>query len=255
MQFMARSSEPDICPSGKNELTEARATVKSAGNFVWPIKVGHRDRLFMLESELIRARDAGSKRLMIMLHGLGDSLDGYRWLPEAMNLPWLNYLLVNAPDCYYGGFSWYDFTGQMGPGVRRSRQLLLDLLESQIAQGYSPAQITLGGFSQGCVMSLELGLRYPERLAGIVGISGYVFEPERLVREWPPIVSQQRVLMTHGTMDPMIPLGMVREQIKVLKASGLNLEWREFAKGHTIAGEEELNLIRTFVQTGYQELK
>ena len=35
---------------------------------------------------------------MIVLHGLGDSMEGYRWLPEALQLPWLNYLLVNAPD-------------------------------------------------------------------------------------------------------------------------------------------------------------
>jgi hypothetical protein len=39
-----------------------------------------------------------------MLPGLGDSIEGYRWLPEAMDLPWMNHLLVNAPDQYYGGY-------------------------------------------------------------------------------------------------------------------------------------------------------
>ena len=62
----------------------------------------------MLHSELIPAREKNSRRLMVMLHGLGDSIEGYRWLPEAMNLPWLNYLLVNAPYDYYGGYSWFD---------------------------------------------------------------------------------------------------------------------------------------------------
>ena len=57
----------------------------------------------MLEAELIAAREKDSRRLMIVLHGLGDSMEGYRWLPEAMNFPWLNYQLVNAPDQYYGG--------------------------------------------------------------------------------------------------------------------------------------------------------
>ena len=61
----------------------------------------------MLDSELIPAREK-SNRLLIMLHGLGDSIAGYRWMPEALDLPWLNYLLVNAPDQYYGGYSWYD---------------------------------------------------------------------------------------------------------------------------------------------------
>ena len=37
-----------------------------------------------------------------MLHGLGDSIEGYRWMPEALDLPWLNYLLVNAPDANMG---------------------------------------------------------------------------------------------------------------------------------------------------------
>ena len=57
----------------------------------------------MLHSELIPAAERDSRRLMVMLHGLGDSLDGWRWFPEVMNLPWLNYLLVNAPDDYFGG--------------------------------------------------------------------------------------------------------------------------------------------------------
>src|ERR1700720_2370827 len=104
----------------------------------------------MLDYEFIPARDAGSKRLMIVLHGLGDSREGFRWLPEALDLPWLSYLLVDAPDEYYGGFSWYDFAGDIVPGVQRSRKLLFELLEAQRAQGFLPDQICLGGFSQGC---------------------------------------------------------------------------------------------------------
>ncbi len=62
----------------------------------------------MLDSEFFPAAKKSS-RLMVILHGLGDSSAGFRWLPAALNLPWMNYLLVNAPDAYYGGFSWYDF--------------------------------------------------------------------------------------------------------------------------------------------------
>jgi phospholipase/carboxylesterase len=205
----------------------------------------------MLESELIPAQDPGSKRLLIMLHGLGDSLEGYRWFPEAMDLPWLNYLLVNAPDSYYGGFSWYDFAGDIVPGVARSRKSLSELMDHYVRQGYPPSQITLGGFSQGCLMALEVGLRCSDRLAGIVGISGYVCEPEQLVRTLTPVARQQRLLMTHGTLDPMIPVAQVRQQVQLLKQAGLNLEWREFAKAHTIEGVAELEVIRSFVRAGY----
>src|SRR6266852_4176315 len=137
----------------------------------------------MLDHEFIPAREKGSRRLLIMLHGLGDSLEGYRWVPEALNLPWLNYLLVNAPDEYYGGYSWYDFMGDIAPGVTRSRKLLFDLLDQHRAAGFPTDQTVLGGFSQGCLMSIEVGLRYPQRLAGIIGISGYVCEPVKLLKE------------------------------------------------------------------------
>jgi predicted esterase len=85
-----------------------------------------------------------------------------------------------------------------------------------------------------------------------VGISGYVSNPETLLKELSPIAKQQRLLVTHGSMDPLIPFAQVREQIKQLKAAGLQIEWHEFAKAHTIAGEQELEVIRRFVQQGYQ---
>jgi phospholipase/carboxylesterase len=170
-------------------------------------------------------------------------------LPEALNLPWLNYLLVNAPDDYYGGYAWFDLNN-ITPGVQRSRTLLFELLDDLPARGFPAGQTTLGGFSQGCLMAVEVGLRYPHRLAGIVGISGWVYEPDKLLRELPPVARQQRLLMTHGTGDPLIPIAQVRPQIPLLKAAGLNVEWREFAKPHTMI-EEEITVVRDFVSAGY----
>jgi len=186
-----------------------------------------------------------------MLHGLGDSIEGYRWVPEALNLPWLNYLLVNAPDEYYGGYSWYDFAGDIAPGVARSRGLLFELLEAQRGRGFPTEQTVLGGFSQGCLMAMEVGLRYPHRFACIVGISGYICDPEKLLEELSPVAMQQRILMTHGLVDPMLPFAQTREQVNLLKAAGLRIEWHEFMKGHTIAGEQELEVVRGFVGAGY----
>lgn len=206
----------------------------------------------MLDFEIIPAQEKGSKKLMVMLHGLGDSMEGYRWFPEVMNLPWLNYALVNAPDQYYSGYAWYDFTGDMLPGVARSRKMLFDLLDVLKAQGFPSGQTTLGGFSQGCLMSIDVGLRYPHRLAGIVGISGYVCEPDELLKELSPVTMQQRLLITHGTLDPIVPFAVTREQVNLLKSKGLKVEWHEFVKPHTIAGEMEMEVIRSFVRGGYQ---
>jgi len=205
----------------------------------------------MLVTELIPSLEKANG-VLIVLHGLGDSLAGYRWMPEAVGLPWLNYLLVNAPDQYFGGYSWYDFIGDIAPGVERSRKLIFQLLDAQRERGFPAEQIVLGGFSQGSLMSLEVGLRYPHLLAGIVGISGYVCNPEKLIAELSPLALQQRVLITHGTLDPLIPFALVREQVNVLKSAGLHIEWHEFVKPHTIAGEPELEVMRDFIRVRYE---
>lgn len=205
----------------------------------------------MLETEFVPALKKNSRRLMIMLHGLGDSLAGFRWLPEALDIASMNYLLVNAPDPYYGGFSWYDFAGDPSVGVKRSRKLLFDLLDAQRDAGFPTEQTILSGFSQGCLMTIEVGLRYPRVFAGLVGISGYVHEPQETLRDLSTVARQQRFLVTHGYQDPIIPFAGVRQQINDLKAARLNIEWHEFVKAHNIAGEAELNVIRNFILASY----
>jgi|SRR5437899_1079749 len=207
----------------------------------------------MLDYQIIPTTDKASRKLLVMLHGLGDSMEGYRWLPEALGFPWLNYALVNAPDEYYGGYSWYDFAHDKRPGILRSRQMLFALMDELRGRGFPTELTTLGGFSQGCLMAIEVGLRYPHRLAGVVGISGYVFEPEELLAELSAVAMQQRLLITHGTLDPLLPFAVTREHVNLLKAEGLKIEWHEFVKPHTIAGELELDVIRNFVRAGYPE--
>jgi len=206
----------------------------------------------MLKTEFHPAHKSGSKALMIVLHGLGDSVAGYQWLPTALALPSMNYLLVNAPDPYYGGFSWFDFTGNFGPGVERSRKLLFELIDTQRANGYPAREMTLFGFSQGSLMTIDVGLRYSQKFAGLVGISGAVYEPEKLLKEMSPVAMQQRLLITHGIADTMIPFHHTAPQVKALKTYGLQIEWHELAKEHTIAGEAEIAIIRKFVVAGYE---
>lgn len=201
----------------------------------------------MLTTELIPSAQESSRALLVVLHGLGDSMEGWRWLPEALGLPGINYLLVNATDDYFGGYSWYDLNGDSEPGILRSRRLLTELLEVQRQNGYPPEQTALLGFSQGCLMTADVGFRLPHRLAALVGISGYVWDPRTLLQELSPVAREQRMLFTHGTRDPLIPCGEVRGQVGTLVAAGLSIDWREFDKVHTIAGEPELSVIRQFL--------
>ena len=201
----------------------------------------------MLTTDLVPSEIPDSRRLMIVLHGLGDSMAGYRWFPEALALPRMNYLLVNAPDPYYDGYSWYDIYGDAPSGIERSRALLFKLLDDQAQAGFPTDQTILFGFSQGCLMTIETACRHPRLLAGNVGISGYVHDAAALVRELSPVARQQKFLITHGTDDPLLPIEKVRPDIERLRQAGLNIDYQEYPKVHTIAGEEEIRRIRDFV--------
>jgi phospholipase/carboxylesterase len=200
----------------------------------------------MLQCDLTKAATTDSKDLLIALHGLGDSMEGYRWLPRALQLPGLNILLVNAPDAYYGGFSWFDFAENPGPGVERSYRLIESMLDSLPEKGFATERTILFGFSQGCLMSFETGLRYKGKLAGIVGVSGYIHEPARLLGMASPVSREQRFLVTHGVRDTLIPLQLAKPLFTQLSNAGIAIEFHEFDKEHTII-EPEISLFRQWI--------
>ncbi|MFN7140367.1 MAG: alpha/beta hydrolase [Limisphaerales bacterium] len=204
----------------------------------------------MLVSELIPAEEAESRRLMIVLHGLGDSMEGYRWFPQLLNFPWLNYLLVNAPDAYYSGFAWFDLYTDSGVGIKRSRELLFELLEDLEKKGFRPEEIMFFGFSQGCLMTYEVGFRYPRVFAGLIGVSGWPHEPSDLLAHQSPVAKQQKFLVTHGYHDPLVPFDKLKGVIGELQQSGIHIEWHEFNKAHAIASQDE-DVIRKFIATAY----
>jgi phospholipase/carboxylesterase len=187
----------------------------------------------------VPARIPGDRqRVMVVLHGLGDSLNGYRFLPEALAIPEMSYLLLNAPDAYYGGYAWYDFMGDPAPGIVRSRGLLLKLLEELNDQGVSFADVFLFGFSQGCVMCVDVALRSDEALGGVVGVSGHVAFAQEYPGAFGPAARAQKLLITHGRRDPVVPFEPSREQFHDLRRMGVDLEFVAYGKDHTMLAEE-----------------
>ena len=178
------------------------------------------------------------ERVMVVLHGLGDSLNGFLFLPGMLRLPDVSCLLVNAPDPYYGGYSWYDYAGDPEPGVLRSRDLLKTLLTELKDQGVAPADTFLFGFSQGCLMAVDAGLHAAEPLGGIVGVSGYVAFSDRYPEEFGPAARAQKFLITHGRRDPMVAFEPARAQFEALRGLGVDLEFRAYDKVHTILPKE-----------------
>lgn len=187
-------------------------------------------------------------KLLIVMHGLGDSLDGYRVLPDLLRIDELGYLLLNAPDPYFTGYSWFDIYGDMTMGIRRSRGALFGVLEQLEDQGWAAKDIGLFGFSQGCLMALDVACRYPKTLGAVVGVSGFVGFLEEYPEQISPVARTQKILVTHGSADPMLPLASTKQQIMALKGMGLSIEWREYRKEHTIDPRDEVAEIRGFLR-------
>ena len=188
-----------------------------------------------------------SGKLLVVLHGRGDSSQGFHWMPETMAFRKLNYLLVNAPDEYYGGKSWYALPPDEAPGVLRSRDLLDRLFEELLEQGYEPAEIGLLGFSQGCLMTLEWGARSALALGAYVGISGYCLDVAKLLAERSPFCTGESWLITHGRHDEMLDYETTRQQIVELERGGFALRFEAYDKGHTIDPQDELPALRSFL--------
>ena len=212
----------------------------------------------LFQHKYIPARAPGaSEKVLVVLHGLGDSLNGFTWMPHELRLDSLSYLLVNAPDDYYGGFSWFDFTSggaDMGPavaGIQRSRKLIRALLDELMAQGVKSNDILLFGFSQGCLMALDAGLRADVVLGGVCGVSGWLAFAEEYPAAFSAVAAQQEFLVTHGLRDPLLPFRATQAQMAQLKALGIRVEFREYDKDHTVL-PEELKDIRAWLSARLQ---
>jgi phospholipase/carboxylesterase len=197
------------------------------------------------------------QKFLIVLHGLGDSFTGYLWLPEFLDLPKLNYLVVNAPNKYDIGFSWYEaregwlkddtLSEEEKRSVASSRQRLFDLLQEMRQVGIKEENIAFFGFSQGCVMSLEVALKHPATFAGFCGVSGYLFNRYESLSQRHANAINQNILITHGLQDELIPFARAEEDANLLLKAGLNIQFAEFSKTHTMDAVDELPMIREWL--------
>jgi phospholipase/carboxylesterase len=203
----------------------------------------------MLNHHLREPRD-GATHHCLVLHGLGDSHRGWMDVAPMLALPELGFAFADAPIPYGPGFSWFDIHPDWSVDddqVRASRRQLGELIEHLLARlGIGEDRLFLMGFSQGCLMALDTALRWPRRFAGVVGISGFLTLLDEYPSDLGAAARQQRILMTHGIHDGMIPIGFVRRQKDRLLGLGIQVEWKEYEKEHTLDPTEELEDIRRF---------
>jgi phospholipase/carboxylesterase len=188
--------------------------------------------------------------LMVVLHGRGDVMESYQNWGRELAIPGMSYLLLSAPQEYGPGYSWYDHPPHQLPGILESREKLSQVFRELAHAGIDPARTFLFGFSQGCLMTLEFGARFDMKLGGYIGVSGYSYDPSALLREANPEVSFENGdswLITHGTVDDVLPVERTRAQMKDFQAAGFGLDYREYFKGHFIDPRKEVADIREWL--------
>ncbi len=188
-----------------------------------------------------------SEKLIIVLHGRGDSADGFRFFPQELGFDDVNYLLLYAPFEYYTGFSWYDLPPNQLPGIEYSKNVLTEVLDTLFEDKYTPSKTILFGFSQGSLLTFEFGARYANALAGYIGVSGYIYDAQKILEEMNPEVNKGNWLCTHGYEDDVLPFVQSKAQVETLQKGGFEIDFRAYHKTHTV-DMGELNEIRDWIK-------
>lgn len=204
------------------------------------------------------------QRCLIILHGLG--ADGSDFEPvcqmlarDLADLGPLRFVLPSAPVMpvsINGGYrmrAWYDIrpagvAEREDPvTMRASLQAVNALIDREVARGVPPEGIVVMGFSQGCAMALLAGLRYPQRLAGLVALSGYLPLPETTEAERHAANLHTPVFMGHGDADGVVPTVRGQQAYAALSRLGQPVEWHEYPIDHSVC-EDEIDDIATWLR-------
>lgn len=188
---------------------------------------------------------------IIWMHGLG--ADGNDFVPIVKELdlhgcPAIRFVFPNAPKIAVtvnGGYvmpAWYDIrSGDLlsredEAGLRTSQAAIEELIAIELARGAQ--KILLAGFSQGCAMTLQTGLRYSGKLAGLLCLSGYLPLHQAVAEERSASSQTVPIFMAHGTLDPVVPFQRALQSRDLLQQLGYQIDWHEYPMQHTVALEE-----------------
>ncbi|MFQ5936180.1 MAG: alpha/beta hydrolase [Acidiferrobacterales bacterium] len=218
------------------------------------------------EPPLEIATAPGATASVIWLHGLG--ADGHDFEPvvPALRLPNtlpVRFVFPHAPTrsvTINSGFvmrAWYDIVpaaegfSENPDHVRQAEEILRSLVERELSRGIPAARIVLAGFSQGGAIALHTGLRYPQRLAGIMALSAYLALAETLPDERHVINADIPIFMAHGEQDPLIPLSRAQRSRELLQGLGYEVDWHVYPMPHTVCAPE-VEDIRVWLNGAFQ---
>ena len=190
---------------------------------------------------------------IIWMHGLG--ADGHDFEPIVPELVRpgeraLRFVFPNAPvrpvtlNRGYPMRAWYDIIGlergtaQDETGIRASYSEIETLIRRENDRGIPTDRIALAGFSQGGAMALFSGTRYPEKLAGIMGLSCYMLLESQFAAERVPANQATPIFLAHGTQDPVVSPILGEQSRRLLETSGYAVEWHTYVMPHSVCPQE-----------------
>ena len=187
---------------------------------------------FVLNSKIIESDIKDKiKNAIVLLHGYGgDGADissvAYSWKRFIDNTVFL------CPDGHEicklnpNGFQWFDLSldnnDYIIAEVKKAEIILIKYLE-QIKKKYNlnNSQIILSGFSQGCMMSINLGLICNQSFKSVIGFSGKIIDKQDLEKR---IISRTDMLLFHGDADEVVPPSSLLEAKDFLQRNKINVE-------------------------------
>ncbi|EMC99982.1 hypothetical protein BAUCODRAFT_119543 [Baudoinia panamericana UAMH 10762] len=203
----------------------------------------------------------------IFIHGLGDDAEGLENIADQFQnngkLSYMNWIIPNAmEDRDAMQTAWYRPTPltpfassrpeldepEDEDGILKSMAYIETLIDACVNKGIPPQRIVLGGFSQGCALSLITDLvskKYSGRMAGVVGLCGYLPLAEghrlhdlRAIAGLPPTHGEVPVFLARGQKDMLVPRRVWTMTLKGLERLGVTaVEEHEYeGLGHSISG-------------------
>jgi len=181
--------------------------------------------------------------LLVLLHGYGsDESDLFSFADELPNELFI--LSLRAPHKLqpYGN-AWYaiNFDAQQNKWndieqAQEAIKIIISCIEQACTQyDLDKNNVSLLGFSQGCILSIALAINHPELIKNVIGLSGYLCEEfideDRTKKDF----SHLDFYCSHGSSDQVIPVDWARETPNFLTEKGIKHTYSEFPVGHGVA--------------------
>lgn len=194
---------------------------------------------------------------IVWLHGLGASGHDFEPLVPHLGVPHARFVFPHAPpravtiNAGYVMPAWYDIVHLDFVAAEREdeadilacTQQIDALLAREEARGVPASRIVLAGFSQGAAMALHVAHRYPERLAGVMLLSGYLVRPDAL-GEGHPANEGTPLLFHHGRFDDVVPPFAGRAAYEAFERPGRDVRWKDYAMAHEVSPEQVGDIAR-----------